>query len=298
MRQQLSLLLLKLWTVVICDYKLRYNCDDGNFEYECPLINHWNRNQSYTFKIQNGDWCSSINSALTKIGINLFNHNPKLPICNEEISPKVTFYSTNLNDSTKVVQMCSLDMKESPGEYDNKNCLSAELPRYYALNKEIWVIFIVHGFYDYGKDGKGPKWAKALKNILIKYYSKDNVRRIIVGIVDWKFGSIGGTYSLWNNNFRSGHRSNLMCSNVGYIIDKLPHGRSNYLKAAPTTMLIGYLLRQLHEILMTELPDHINSKTFCIGHSLGAHICGYMGKTSSLGLHMIIGNNFYVSIQK
>ena len=155
MRQQLSLLLLKLWTVVICDYKLRYNCDDGNFEYECPLINHWNRNQSYTFKIPNGDWCSSANSVLTKIGINLFNHNPKLPICNEEISPKVTFYSTNLNDSTKVVQMCSLDMKELPEENDNKICLSTELPRYYASNKEIWVIFIAHGFYDYGNDGKG-----------------------------------------------------------------------------------------------------------------------------------------------
>ena len=39
-RQQLSLLLLKVWTVVICDYKLRYCCDDGNFEYECPLVNH------------------------------------------------------------------------------------------------------------------------------------------------------------------------------------------------------------------------------------------------------------------
>ena len=198
-----------------------------------------------------------------------------MPICNEEISPKVTFYSKNLVESTQIVEICSLDMKELPGENVNKNCLSTDLPRYYASNKEIWIIFIVHGFYDYGNDGKGPKWAKALKNILIKYY--------------WKFGSIGGPYSLWNNIFRSGHRNNLMCSYFGNIIDKLPHGRSNYLKAAPNTMLIGYLLGQLHEILMTELPDNCNSKTFCIGHSLGAHVCGYMGKTSSWDLHMIIG---------
>ena len=205
---QISFVYLKLWTFVIGDYKLTYNLDNDNFEYECPLINHWNRNQSYKFKIQNGDWCSSVNSDLAKIGINTFNFSPKVPICNEKVSPKVTFYTTDLYDSTKIVEICSLDMKKLPREFDNKNCMSTDLPRYVS-NKETWVIFITHGFYDYGKDGKGPKWAKALKNILIKYYSKGTIKNIIVGIVDWKFGSKGGSYSLWRNIFRSGeHRNN------------------------------------------------------------------------------------------
>ena len=49
-----------------------------------------------------------------------------------------------------------------------------------------------------------------------------------------------------------------------------------YAKPATTTIVIGRILSIL---LKTIQPDIAGSlKTFCIGHSLGGHICGFAGK--------------------
>ena len=52
----------------------------------------------------------------------------------------------------------------------------------------------------------------------------------------------------------------------------LPSGWFNYAKAATTTIVIGHLLARLAEKVQPV------DKTFCIGHSLGGHICGFAGK--------------------
>ena len=36
-------------------------------------------------------------------------------------------------------------------------------------------------------------------------------------------------------------------------------------------------------------PDFLPTKTFCVGHSLGAHVCGFMGRESDVPLEKIIG---------
>ena len=52
---------------------------------------------------------------------------------------------------------------------------------------------------------------------------------------------------------------------------------SRYLKAASNTMVVGHLVGKLIESIIPNLNQNV--KTFCIGHSLGAHVCGFAGKT-------------------
>ena len=67
-----------------------------------------------------------------------------------------------------------------------------------------------------------------------------------------------------------------LCSPLG--------SESGYLSSASTTMVIGEMLNRLARSMRTEIAD---IKTFCIGHSLGAHICGFSGKRNPLDV--IIG---------
>ena len=67
-----------------------------------------------------------------------------------------------------------------------------------------------------------------------------------------------------------------MCSPLGT--------ESGYLSSASTTVVIGDLLRILTKNIYSQIE---NIKTFCIGHSLGAQICGFSGKRRPLDV--IIG---------
>ena len=53
-----------------------------------------------------------------------------------------------------------------------------------------------------------------------------------------------------------------------------------YSSAAATTMVIGHALGKLTESIH-EGSNNSNMKTFCVGHSLGAHVCGFTGKTKT-----------------
>ena len=50
----------------------------------------------------------------------------------------------------------------------------------------------------------------------------------------------------------------------------------NYARAATTTMVMGHLLATLAEGVQPDMRGDL--KVFCIGHSLGSHVCGYAGK--------------------
>ena len=62
-----------------------------------------------------------------------------------------------------------------------------------------------------------------------------------------------------------------LCSPLG--------SESGYLSSASTTMVIGNMLRILTKNIRAKIEG---MKTFCIGHSLGAHICGFSGKQRPL----------------
>ena len=56
---------------------------------------------------------------------------------------------------------------------------------------------------------------------------------------------------------------------------------AGYSSAAANTMLIGNALGKLTESIYSSSTKD-NVKSFCIGHSLGGHICGFTGKTKKL----------------
>ena len=56
---------------------------------------------------------------------------------------------------------------------------------------------------------------------------------------------------------------------------------AGYSSAASNTMVIGNALGRLTEY-MYEFAENENLKSFCVGHSLGGHICGFTGKTKKL----------------
>ena len=56
---------------------------------------------------------------------------------------------------------------------------------------------------------------------------------------------------------------------------------AGYSNSASNTMVIGHTLGKLAEAI-TSASSKGNVKTFCVGHSLGGHICGFTGKTNQL----------------
>ena len=56
--------------------------------------------------------------------------------------------------------------------------------------------------------------------------------------------------------------------------------KSKYLAAASNTMIVGHAVGKLTEYLLQTAGENVRS--FCIGHSLGAHVCGFIGKTKQL----------------
>ena len=56
---------------------------------------------------------------------------------------------------------------------------------------------------------------------------------------------------------------------------------AGYSSAAANTMVVGNALGKLAESIYFSAPTD-NVKTFCVGHSLGGHICGFTGKTFQL----------------
>ena len=54
--------------------------------------------------------------------------------------------------------------------------------------------------------------------------------------------------------------------------------KARYGIAAVTTWSIGNILGYVHQSILGKNKSNLNIKTFCIGHSLGSHVCGFFGK--------------------
>ena len=112
-------------------------------------------------------------------------------------------------------------------------------------NKEIFLIWIVHGFNN-GPNQQPDNWSENLSQSYIKRYQTET-REVLIGIVDWTVGA---------RNFFT-----------------------NYGESAINTIVIGrYMALLSHQIRLNQLSIS-SSRTICVGHSLGAHVCGFFGKT-------------------
>jgi len=104
-------------------------------------------------------------------------------------------------------------------------------------------VVIVHGFLS---DGEDNGWMGKMKDSILARYDYNVI------LVDWHKGANVGVFNL------------------------------DYPKASQNTRVVGDILGQL----IQDLGSRANlnpENTHCIGHSLGAHICGYSGKVQTLG---------------
>ena len=57
---------------------------------------------------------------------------------------------------------------------------------------------------------------------------------------------------------------------------------SSYKQAATNTPVVGNVIGELVKYIKSDFAESISYTTYCIGVSLGAHNCGFIGKSSNL----------------
>ena len=158
--------------------------------------------------------------------------------CKKEIMPKIEFYGELRG---KVISSCTVDTKMGKENSDVKECISL-VKKFFAKTKhpDAKLVYIVLGY----KGDADKPWLSDLKNNLIKRYNSD---RTVVGIVVWKEGA------------------RLLVKPDGH-----------YPIAASNTWPIGNVLAYLHVNIAKDIKHKFLN--ICIGHSLGAHLCGFFSK--------------------
>ena len=104
------------------------------------------------------------------------------------------------------------------------------------------------------------------KEKVCRYNTND--RRIVVASVDW---GPWGEENKGNSStaFKPRSWGALACNN------------DDYATAAANTMVVGRILSFLAKVVRREVEGSC-VRTFCTGHSLGSHICGFAGKNYRL----------------
>ena len=143
---------------------------------------------------------------------------------------------------------------------------------------------MTHGF----DSTKHPDhWLFHLKDAMISRYKKE---KVVVAVVFWIHGARwihGSKESSKETSIRHATSSlqitdwmNSICC-MGKI--DLFGDYARYGTAAVTTWSIGNILGYVHQSILRNNKSNLDIKTFCIGHSLGSHVCGFFGKmTKSL----------------
>jgi len=212
------------------------------------------------------------------------------PLCSDTALPTISFYDRTDGQNSDE-PLCVINMNKDVGEFQElcpgvSNMLSSN---------EVWIVYIAHGF---GSWGTAPLWYPQSGKALAKRY-KQNGRKIIVGEVNWMEGSkaifeyvmppnilnailgtatsILGRNSIEDRAHLESVQAMLTCGPAGLGVGDI----AGYSTAASNTMVIGHALGTLLGKIY-DVPGHKNLKSYCIGHSLGGHVCGFTGKTKQL----------------
>ena len=175
-------------------------------------------------------------------------------------------------------------------EKNNSNVLTESCSQVVSKlkNPEVWVTFLVHGFA--GAIG-AKDWYQEYRTAIGERYGTSN-RTVIVGEVVWQDGSkaifdssssrkeldyplkqVDEYSKVADRAYTDVLMEAFMCGSTSDL--------SGYSTAASNTMLVGHALGKLTESLY-EADVTGALKTFCVGHSLGSHVCGFAGKTHIL----------------
>ena len=158
---------------------------------------------------------------------------------------------------------CTIETKYGIHDSGNRKCVHEvayflkQAERKYLDSR---LIYITHGF-----NYEGESWLPEMKDSLLRKYPKRNTA---VAIVYWNKGANKGgseTYTPKNGSETGFAQQTICCSNH-------PYGSS-----AANTWPIGNILGYLHQAIISS-NKHFATDTYCIGYSLGAHLCGFFGK--------------------
>ena len=158
--------------------------------------------------------------------------------CDLKIMPKITFYHKPKEDL-----LCEIDTKTGIDNSHVSHCLGVVKGHLGQRGNLIW---LVHGFRGSKWKMKNVMWPE-LKDTLLRKYPNS-----IVGFVSW---------------------TNAASSFSGVSTKKNP-----YHDSAVSIWPIGNILAYVnYEIYSNEYPD-LGDNTYCIGHSLGAHLCSFYSR--------------------
>ena len=183
--------------------------------------------------------------------------------CNEAIMPLISFYTKPGRNP-----LCEVDTKLGSLGHDSKynNGLCINKVRNFLDNvgtrKLIW---LVHGYFGNEKKMKHKEFGE-LKDTILEKYPKS-----IVGLVIWEKAA----------SFLTGTKlSSIKSRGIGFLQDA-----DSYKNSAVSTWPIGNILAYVNIDICTKFVDFdfkFDSKlcgnVYCIGHSLGAHLCGFYSK--------------------
>ena len=256
-------------------------CTEEFREWKCDAFPEWLQK---SYRIRGVNFCKEQWNANFFWNDESFNSQPK---CNNKVLPTISFY-----DAIENQLLCILDMNmmnDANGLTESRNEVVSKL----INDPEVWVTFIVHGFS--GAKGAQAGWYQGYRTAIGERYGMPN-RKVIVGEVVWKEGSnaiFDSASSRKEFDFSFEHEANdsetedraytealfdaFLCTSYGIGSADI----SGYSTAASNTMIVGHALGKLAESLYAA-DSNGALKVFCIGHSLGSHVCGFAGKTQTL----------------
>ena len=185
--------------------------------------------------------------------------------CDPLILPKVIF---RYGDEKK----CTVETSQGKNNLVNRDCIKDVgkfLKQANDKHSNTKLIYITHGYQSTG-DG-------VLYKMMYDLFSRYSKHNTVVAMVFWPFGAGADESSRFETNKKTYRRS--PGSRWGLLIET--HAvccyAYHYGWAASNTWPIGNVLGYLHEaIAFSEIS--FKTDTYCIGYSLGSHLCGFFGK--------------------
>ena len=216
---------------------------------ECILFDHlWNE-ELYEYNVTSKSFCSDY--------CMLGRHGPYWFECKASIMPQIDFFFAK-------DESCTVMTENGRSNTKNRDCLkqvsgSLDDRKFKKRN----LVYITHGFLFTMPDS----WLLELKDNLMNKYRDEH---IAIGIVFWKHGAR-------STDFETQYMSQVTLRSIPNDIEKesLCCIYNGYGRASANTWPVGNILAYVNKEI-ANTSDNIN--TFCIGHSLGAHMCGFFGK--------------------
>ena len=239
----------------------------------------WKKNH-FVYEIPKKSFCSHSCRFPPKIGIYIGKKDPFWLECTKDIMPFIEFYFK----VSGVEKNCNVDTMKGSTDKNVTDCIKqiTDNLKHAKSPDDTKLIYISHGWQADLTGQREIYWGHGMKNSLLKKYPG---KQVVVGVVNWQRG--GRMYQ-----FKSGGRNaNVLKSSIkGNVIDDVKNAivkrlfccapkkspLHRYGVAAANTWAVGNILAYLNEEIVQAMPSKI--RTYCIGFSLGSHVCGFFGK--------------------